>query len=235
MKKKWINLVIAGLCVTALTGCAPDAKEQKTEKRMQHAVTEEQQSAQARKKEAQEKLWSKGKEQIQASNMSAEKKDEMPKGYVRRDEVQMHHFMGKDLLIHIPENFYWYEEMDEDKDNYSVFVERGDGRETLFIGLCEKWADIDESFCDEELQVPYYAEGTESAVQTAEVEGRSVYYKMIDYNYVDGRGKHVEYETIKAVCEVDSDYFLQVETSGLSGEKADFEEIKELFTFEEVE
>lgn len=158
-----------------------------------------------------------------------EAEDEVQEFTKRLDQVEVTYSEGGSIILNVPEGYNWG--IGSENNENGCFFEREDGKETVFVGFWDRLVDIDEAYCDEDLQIPYYATGTESEVMTEEINGRTVYYKHITYEYEEYNGM-VYYETVKAMCEV-GNRMLVVETSGLSGEEADFEEIRGFFEFDE--
>lgn len=152
---------------------------------------------------------------------------------IRLDQVDVVSLQGKHILLNVPEGFTW--DLASEENEGGCFFSREDDKETVYIGFWDRLLPVDEEYCDEDLEVPYYATGTESEVMTEEINGRTVYYKHISYEYESPySGKMVYYETVKAMCEVGDDHMLVVETDGASGEEADFDEIRGFFEFEEL-
>lgn len=151
---------------------------------------------------------------------------------MRLEQVDVVSLQGKHILLNVPEGFTW--DLASEENEGGCFFSREDDKETVYVGFWDRLLPVDEEYCDEDLEVPYYATGTESEVMTEEINGRTVYYKHISYEYESPySGKMVYYETVKAMCEV-GDHMLVVETDGVSGEEADFDEIRGFFEFEEL-
>lgn len=223
MKKKIIMMMVALTVVTSVTACGPQNKAENSRK----AKTEE--SA----KRGSEEKGSAKRESKENERDDVEKPEETEtesKEFSKRlEQVDVVSFEGKHILLNVPKSYNWNIENEENEGG--CFFDREDGKETVFVGFWDRYVELDETYCDEELQIPDDATGTESEVMTEEINGRTVYYKHISYEYEEYNGM-VYYETVKAMCEV-GDRMLVVETSGLSGEEADFEEIRGFFEFDE--
>lgn len=227
MKKKIIMMMLALTAVTSVTACGTQ-KEAGSE---QAVKTEESAERVSQKKNIQAKQVSTENAAYDVERIE-EEEEEIQEFTKRLDQVEVTYSGGGSITLNVPEGYNWNIASGENENG--CFFDREDDKETVYVGFWDRLIDIDEQYCDEDLEVPYYATGTESQVMTEEINGRTVYYKHISYEYESPySGRTVSYETVKAMCEVGDNRMLVVETGGASGEKADFDEIRGFFEFEE--
>ena len=223
MKRKLIGMMLALTVITSVTACGNEKKEAG-----QHTVTKQEQ---VEKKEAKGNIEKNVKQVSEKKVGEAEETndtEETQEFTKRLDQVEVTSYEGKSITLNVPEGYDWY--IQDADDQGGCAFEREDGKETVFVMFSDRLLDVDEEFCDSDLTIPYYATGTESEVMTEEINGHTVYYKHIAYEYDEYNG-HVSYETVKAMCEVGDDHMLTVETDGRSGQNADFYEIRGFFEF----
>lgn len=226
MKKKIIMMMLALTVVTNVTACG--TKEETSNK--QATATEERAERESNKKEEKSAKKLKTADSRVTQTQVEQDEEELQEYTKRLDQVKVTYSEGGSITLNVPEGYNW--NIGSEENENGCFFDREDGKETVFVGFWDRLVDIDEAYCDEDLRIPYYATGTESEVMTEEINGRTVYYKHIQYEYEEYNGT-VCYETVKAMCEVGDNRMLVVETSGLSGEEADFDEIRGFFEFEE--
>lgn len=234
MKKKIITMMLALTVIMSVTACGTkkEAADNQTISVEQNAGKAEGQK-QKQEKETVRAEQKQEKETVKAGQTQeaeTEAEDGIPYNTERREQVEIVSSVGRRVQVNVPEGYYWNLECEENKSG--CFFDRKDSKETIFVEFRDRLLDVNEAYCDQELRIPYYATGTESEVKTEEIDGRTVYYKHISYEYEEHNGP-VYYETVKAMCAVGDDHMLVVETSGLSGEKASFDEIREFFEIEE--
>lgn len=239
MKKKIVVMLAALTAVMNIAACG--ASKENGEKHVAAATVTEKNvdsfrraidkkdSAETKRIADKESKGTKVKAEEKSKDTRTMTEQETPLFTERLDQVDVVSLEGKHILLNVPEGYFWGTESGENEGG--CFFQRADDKETVFVNFYERLLEVNAEYCDSDLWVPYYATGEESEVMTEEVDGRTVYYKHITYEYDEYNG-HVCYETVKAMCEV-GDHMLVVETDGLSGEKADFDEIREFFEMEE--
>ena len=191
MKKKIIMMMLALTVVTGVTACGTE-KEAGSERAVK---TEESAERVSKKKNIQA-------EQVSTENSAydVERPEEEIQEFTKRlDQVEVTYSGGGSIILNVPEGYNWNIASEENENG--CFFDREDDKETVYIGFWDSLGGIDEQYCDEDLEVPYYATGTESEVMTEEINGRTVYYKHISYEYESPySGRTVSYETVKAMC-----------------------------------
>ena len=228
MKKKIIMMMLALNVIMSVTACGTEKKA--AENRIAAFQKNVERECDKGTEEKVEQLSRKECQIVPSQTELPEGEEEISEFTQRLEQVEVGSRQGKHIQLNVPEGYYWNEGSEENEGG--CFFERKDGKETVFVGFWDRLLEVDAEYCDKDLRIPYYATGTESEVMTEEINGRTVYYKHITYEYEEYNGL-VSYETVKAMCAVGDDHMLVVETSGLSGEKADFEEIREFFEFQE--
>ena len=223
MKKKIMMMMLALTVVTNVTACG--TKKEASDK--QATATEQNAERESVKEKSAKELKT---VDSRVTQTQVQQDEEEVQEYAKRlDQVKVTYSEGGSITLNVPKGYNWNIGSENNEDG--CFFDREDGKETVFVGFWDRLVEIDEEYCDESLRIPYYATGTESDVMTEEINGRTVYYKHIQYEYEEYNGT-VCYETVKAMCEVGDNRMLVVETSGLSGEEADFDEIRGFFEFE---
>lgn len=140
--------------------------------------------------------------------------------------------VNKEITIGVPKDFYFVEEI-ADIDDSAKYFETMNCNKQVYLYLLDSVAYNTMEECVEDgVHVLDEAENVQkSGVMKKEVNGRTVYYQQVSYEYImDYYNEKVTCSEVYAICKMEDDVYLEAQASAREGETIDFSEIEGFFT-----